>query len=129
MWIYIDSSGDQYLQIGDAFAIITPIQPIVVTSPCSAILELPIPMSPTTLSYRLISVTEKDGIVENNNQIRRWNPTSNPESILPPLEYQQELTFSPTPGNYVLDIIAGWGGTEPHVRLQANYGFFIEVQE
>ena len=128
-WIYIDAVGSEVMAIGDAFAIITPVLPIVITSPFSLTLELPIPLSPTEIAYSLIPVTDKDRAQEPSKQTASWNPLSYPEPIFPPLMYQQELTFSADPGLYVLDVLAGWGGTKPHVRLRADYGFLIEIQE
>jgi len=48
-WIFIDSDGNQVMGIGDAFAIITPKEPIVTTSDFSLVLKFPIPVNPTEL--------------------------------------------------------------------------------
>jgi hypothetical protein len=130
-WIYIDSNGNQYMSVGDAFAIITPVQPVVVKSPFSLTLKLPIPINPTDLWYRLIAVTDKDRAHEPSDRdgSASWDPSSYPEQIFPSLLYQQELIFPPTPGTYVLEVCAGWGGTKQQVELRTVYGFLFEVQE
>ena len=116
------------MEIGDAFAVITPAQPIRATTPLTITLILPIPINPTDLWYRVFGVTDNDGSFDYSNQIARWNPPPQEQTFLSLLA-QQKLTFSLTPGLYVLEVHAGWGGVKPWVELEADYGFLIEIQE
>jgi hypothetical protein len=129
MWVYIDSDGNQAMEIGEAFAIITPTKPIVTTSNLSLILKLPIPINPTELWYAIFEVTEDEINSQNPNEsVYRWQPNYEQQPSLP-LLVEQELTFSLDPGIYVLEVHASWGGTPPHTELEADYSFLFEVQK
>ena len=128
------SDGTRVIEIGDAFAINTPINPIVTSSNNLFILKLPIPINPTELWYAIYSVTEDEINSQDSSQgIFRWNPdykTQNyQEQTLLPLLVEQELTLPLDSGFYVLEVNAGWGGTPSHSELKADYGFLIEIQK
>ncbi|HLO16141.1 MAG TPA: hypothetical protein VK206_15010 [Anaerolineales bacterium] len=59
-WISINADGDRVMEIGDAFAIITPKESIPITSKFSFILRLPISVNPTELWYAIFAVTENE---------------------------------------------------------------------
>ncbi len=130
MWIIkVNSDGSQVTETGDAFAIITPTEPIVTTSNLSFTLKLPIPINPTELWYGIFSVTEDEINLQNSKEgVYRWYPNYKQQPHLPLLA-EQELTFSLDPGTYVLEVHAGWGDIPPHTELEADYGFLFEVQE
>lgn len=126
-WIVEEESGGiMHMDVGDAFAIITPANPIDVKSPFSITLILPIPIGPTELWYCFFAVSEKDGTYQ--GQFARWYP-SDEEQILLPLQSRQDITLSPAAGAYVLEVHAGWGGPNQHPELSADYGFLIKVAE
>jgi hypothetical protein len=129
MWAYFDSNGNQYIEVGDAFAIITPKKPIVTASKLLLTLELPIPINPTELWYAIFAVTNDEiNSQDPKEDVYRWHPDYEQQPSLPLLA-EQELTFSLDPGTYVLEVHVGWGGKPPHTELEADYGFLIEVQE
>jgi hypothetical protein len=118
------------METGDAFAIITPKEPVVTTSSnLSFTLKLPIPINPTELWYGIFAVTEDEIKSQDPKEdIYRWYPNYEQQPPLPLLA-EQELTFSLDPGSYVLEVHARWGGQPPREELEADYGFFIEVQK
>jgi len=136
MWITeVKPDGSVVGEIGDAFAIITPTEPIVTTSNLSLILKLPIPINPTELWYAIFKVSEKELNSQDTEQgVFRWHPDYEAQKtyqgqIHPLLMAEQQLNFSLEPGIYVFEVHAGWGGTPPHTELEADYGFLLEVQE
>jgi hypothetical protein len=130
MWITeVKPDGSVVGEIGDAFAIITPKEPIVTVSNPSLVLKLPVQINPTELWYGIFAVTEDEINLQNPKEgVYRWHPNYEQQPSLPLLA-EQELTFSLDPGTYVLEVHASWGGIPPHVELEADYGFLIEVQE
>jgi len=135
MWITeVHPDGSTAMVIGDAFAIITPIEPIITTSSFSLTLELPIPINPTELWYALFKVSEKELDAQDSTYgAFAWNPDyktqTHQEQTYPPLLPKQQLTFSFEPGIYVFEVHAGWGGAKLHTELEADFGFLFEVQE
>ncbi len=128
-WIKLDSEGRQYIEIGDAFAIITSKEPVVVTSNLSFTLKLPIPINPTGLWYAIFPVADDEIKSQNPKEgVFRWSPNYEQQLSLP-LLVEQQLSFSFDPGFYVLEVHASWGGKPPHEELEADYGFFIELQK
>lgn len=128
-WIKLDSEGRQYIEIGDAFAIITPKESVVVTSNLSFTLKLPIPINPTGLWYAIFPVTDDEIKSQDPKEgVFRWSPNYEQQPSLP-LLVEQLLSFSFDPGFYVLEVHASWGGKPPHEELEADYGFLIEIQK
>ena len=126
--------GSQVTAIGDAFAIITPKEPIVVNGDLSILLRLPIPIDPTELWYIVYKVSEDELVSQNLTQdVFRWNPDYNTQMYIDNasalLSDAQYLNFSLEPGIYVFEVHAAWGGKPPHTELEADYGFLLEVQE
>jgi hypothetical protein len=126
--------GSYVTQIGDAFAIITPKEPIVVEGDLSLLLRLPIPIDPTELWYIVYKVSQDElGSQDLTQDAFRWNPDystqmyiDNASALLSDAQY---LNFSLEPGIYVFEVHAAWGGKPPHTELEADYGFLLEVQE
>jgi hypothetical protein len=126
--------GTTTTMIGDAFAIITPTQPVPVKSDLSMLLRLPIPINPTELWYILYKVSEEE--LESQDSTHgsfAWNPDHKTQmyienySVL--LSDAQYLNFSLESGIYVFEVHASWGGKPPHTQLEADYGFLLQVQE
>ncbi len=134
-WITeVQPDGSTAMVIGDAFAIITPTEPIITTSNLSLTLKLPIPINPTELWYALFKVSGQElDLQDSTHGAFRWNPDyktqTYQEQTHPQLLAEQQLTFSLEPGFYVLEIHAGWGDTLPHTELEADFGFLLKVQE
>lgn len=131
MWVTeVHPDGSQTMMTGDAFAIITPREPIVTkSSNFSFTLKLPIPINPTELWYGIFAVTEDEiKLQDPKEDIYRWYPNYEQQPSLPLLA-EQQMDFSLDPGFYVLEVNAGWGGIPPHTVLQADFGFLFEVQD
>ncbi len=134
-WITeIQPDGSRAMVIGDAFAIITPTEPIVTTSNLLLTLKLPIPINPTELGYALFKVSQKElDSQDSTHGAFRWNPDYKTQAYQGqtdlPLLAEQQLTFSLEPGIYVLEVHAGWGGIPPHTELEADFGFLFKAQE
>jgi hypothetical protein len=128
-WIReVQPGGIRVAEIGDAFAIITPKEPIVTTSDFSLTLKLPIPINPTELWYAVFAVPEDEiNSQDPKEDVYRWQPNYEQQPSLQ-LLVEQQFKFSLEPGFYVLEVHAGWGGTPPHTELEADYGFLLEVQ-
>ena len=134
-WIReVQPDGIRVMEIGDAFAIITPKESIVVNGDLSIILELPISINPTELWYIVYKVSEEELSSQDFTQdVFRWNPDYEAqmymENTVPLLSVAQHLNFSLESGIYVFEVHAAWGGKPPHTELEADYGFLLEVQE
>lgn len=134
-WIKeIQPGGIRVIEIGDAFAIITPTEPIVTTTNLSLTLKLPIPINPTELWYVIFKVSKNElDSQDSTHGSFRWNPDyktqTYQEQTHTQLLTEQQLTFSLEPGIYVFEVHAGWGDTPPNTELEADYGFLIEVQD
>lgn len=133
-WIKLDSEGRQYIEIGDAFAIITPIDPIITKPSFSLTLEFQIPINPTELWYILYKVSEQElASQDSTHGALAWNPDYKTQTYIDltdlPLLREQQLAFSVEPGIYVFEVNAAWGGTKTHPELRADFGFLFEVQE
>ena len=120
--------------IGDAFAINTPKEPVIVNRDLAMVLELPIPIKPTELWYRVYKISQDELRVQDVTQdVFRWNPDSETqlyiENTVPLLSAAQHLNFSLELGIYVFQVHAAWGGKPPHTELEAEYGFLLDVQE
>jgi hypothetical protein len=131
-WITeVSHDGSQAAVFEDAFAIITPKEPIVVEGDLSLLLRLPIPIDPTELWYIVYKVSEDElGSQDLTQDVFRWNPDYNTQMYIDNasalLSDAQYLNFSLEPGIYVFEVHAGWG---VHTELEADFGFLLEVQE
>ena len=134
-WITeVQPDGTTAMMIGDAFAIITPTEPIITKTSFSFTLEFQIPINPTELWYILYKVSEQElDTRDSTHGAFRWNPDyktqANIEHTDLPLLSKQQLKFSVEPGIYVFEVHTGWGGTPPHTELEADFGFLLEVHE
>lgn len=126
--------GTYKMTIGDAFAIITPTEPILTKPNPSFTLKFSIPINPTELWYIFYKVSEQElNSQDSTHGSFAWNPDYKTQTYIEqtnlPLLSEQQLTFSLEPGFYVFEVHPGWGGAPPHTELEADYGFLIEVQE
>jgi len=134
-WITeVKPDGTMATVIGDAFAIITPKESIPVNGDLSFVLELPVPINPTELWYIVYKVSEDELSSQDLTQDAfRWNPDYKTQLYIehtsPLLSDAQHLNFSLEAGIYIFEVHAGWGGTPPHTKLEADFGFLFEVQE
>jgi len=109
--------------IGDAFAVITAAEPIVTTSPFTAILVLPIPVPPARLIYDLAPVSEDNKQPGSTAEYSRWQPQ--PEAQFPlPLLSRQAFNVATAPGLYVLSLFVEW-----EQLGSANHGFLIQIKK
>jgi len=121
-WTLEKKGQEQTTVHGDAFALVTPVQSLVVPESFSAILRLPIPAVPSTLWYALKPVN--DTIVRSSDQgTTRWQVSFLQPGTSLDLKSEQEISFSLDPGQYLLEVFAEWP-----VLGSADYGFFLEVQ-
>lgn len=123
--------GTYKMIIGDAFAIITPAEPIIVKHDFAFVLKLPIPINPTELWYAVYNVSEQElNTQDTTDDALRWKPdyatqTYHKQTNLL-LVVEQELNLSLESGFYVIEIHASWG---VRTELEADYGFLLKVQE
>lgn len=134
-WITeVQPDGSTAVITGDAFAIITPKEPIAVNGDLSILLRLPIPIDPTELWYIVYKVSQDELDSQDlTHDAFAWNPDHKTQmyienySVL--LSHAQYLNFSLESGIYVFEVHAAWGGRSPHTELEADYGFLFQVQE
>jgi hypothetical protein len=124
--------GSQAAVFEDAFAIITPMQPVIVEGDLSLLLRLPIPIDPTELRYIVYKVSEDElDSQDSTHGAFAWNPDYETQMYIEQasalLAHAQYLNFSLEPGIYVFEVHAGWG--DIHTELEADYGFLLEVHE
>jgi hypothetical protein len=127
----VQLDGTTSVIIGDAFAIITPMEPILTASNPSFTLKLPIPINPTELWFIFYTVSEQElNSQDSTHGAFAWNPDYKTQAYIKqtdlPLLSEQLLTFSLEPGIYVYEVHAGWGS---RTELNADFGFLFEVQE
>lgn len=106
-------SGNHYV-IVDGSGMITRKKPLVVHSPFTAVLTIPLPPS----RFSLTVIPTIPGV---DAQLRSLKPG---RTIALKPKRRQRIPLSLEPGVYVLGVFAGW---EEHRR--ATYSFLIEVQE
>lgn len=134
-WITeVQPDGNRVTVIGDAFAIITPMQPIVVKPSFSFTLKLPIPINPTDLWYRLFKMSDKElNSQDTKHGAFSWNPDYKTQTYQDltslPLLAEQQLSFTLESGIYVFEFHAKWEDKSTHDRLEADYGFLIKAQD
>lgn len=123
-WIASKSGGRTAEIHGDALGFVTPAQPLILRSPFTATLQLPVHTPPTNLSYRGMAVTLEDrhgppGSTGMVSWRAKWLP-----SIPLPREQRQDIALDLEPGAYILVVFAEW---EPLGSV--DYGFYFEVQD
>jgi hypothetical protein len=122
--------GSQAVVFEDAFAIITPMDPVIVEGDLSLLLRLPVPIDPTELRYIVYKVSKDElDLQDSTHGAFTWNPDYETQMYIEKtsalLAHAQYLNFSLEPGIYVFEVHAGWGA---HTELEADYGFLLEVQ-
>jgi len=122
-WRVIMPDGRTGEVIGDAFAIITPAEPITAASPFTVKLELPLPFPPARLIYDLTAFAEDGKEPGSTADISRWQPQAAEQFSLPLLS-RQELTLAPASGLYVLHIFVEWEDLG-----YVSCGFLLKVEE
>jgi hypothetical protein len=126
------SGGQGVAVCADAVGLITPRQPLTVSSPFTATFDLGLEAIPSQLVLRAIPVTEQEAL-DFGDQARdwqAWQPTGGQQlPLLPPDTGRQDrcgrtpsLQINLDPGLYVLDLWATWPGSN-----SANYGFLLQV--
>ena len=98
-------------------------EPLVVNSPFTDTLLLPILVPPESLLYGIKQVSENFHRSDPGQEFTSWQVAIRDAGISLALETQQEITFSLEPGRYVLEVYATWAELG-----SVDYGFFIEVQ-
>jgi hypothetical protein len=106
----------------DAFAVITPEQPLIVSSPAMARFRLALEENPDRLSLQVALVSPEDELQIVGEGWRAW-PGGQGERRLPPLLREPPVELDLAPGLYVLDLQAGWDEWG-----DVSYGFLVEVQ-
>ncbi len=107
----------------DMIGIPTAQEPLIVSSPFTAHLRLPLQEPPSELQLDVIQVTEQDELNLSARGWRWWNTWDlQGKRFTLPLEREQDIELSLEPGLYVLSIEA-W-----LAKGSANYGFLVKVQ-
>jgi len=108
----------------DAFGLVTPAEPITVTSPFTATLHLPIPMAPYILKYGLAAASPGDRweVSRPEYPFEIWGTgiTLSGEGLA--LAQHQDIFFCLEPGQYLLMFRAEWSSLG-----STNYGFYLDV--
>lgn len=107
----------------DAIGLITPSEPLEVSSPAAATLDLGLELPPSRVVLRAIPVTAADAIDSGGAgpEGRAWRPTGGRQLPLDPAR-TSSLEISLDPGLYVLDLQASWANSN-----SASYGFLVQV--
>ena len=106
----------------DMVGIPTPAEALVISSPITALLRLPIDTSPSVLLFTIIHVTEKDEMQGNAGGYRWWSYEAEGRRLELPSQSQQEIQIELDPGLYVWEIQVWWDG-----KGDVIYGFLVEV--
>jgi hypothetical protein len=122
-WTVKQKGDERTILHGDAFALVTPSEPLPVTSPFTATLALPIPEEPSILWYEVTPVTADITRRESDQGSISWEVASGESSHSLPLSARQEINFSLQPGEYVMEVFVDWQGLG-----NISYGFYFEVQ-
>jgi hypothetical protein len=107
----------------DNLGILTPQEPLLISSPFTAHLLLPFEEAPEELQLNVIRVTAENklkGGEEHGWQL--WRSQEGKRFMLP-LWREQDIELSLEPGLYVLKISSGW-----KERGNLSYGFLLEMQ-
>jgi hypothetical protein len=117
------TGGHSVAVCADAIGLITPREPLQVSSPFTATFDLVLEAPPTQLVLRAIPVTQQEAIDfgDEGRDWQAWRPTGGRQLPIP-LERNPSLEMSLDPGLYVLDLLATWPDSN-----SANYGFMLQV--
>ena len=121
-WTLEKKGQEQTTVHGDAFALLTPSDPLPVPASFITTLRLPIPTTPSTLWYTIKPVTD-DISRTSRQESTSWQAAFGQPGTSLDLKPEQEISLSLEPGQYLLEVYASW----PELG-SADYGFFLEVQ-
>jgi hypothetical protein len=121
-WIVEKQGNEETIVHGDSFGLVTPSQPLVVASPFTATLLLPIPTAPTVLWYALAPASETAQPDSGSQEFINWHTAMKPENYLA-LDEKPEISLTLEPGRYLLEVYVEWADLG-----SVDYGFFLEVQ-
>jgi hypothetical protein len=120
----LEKKGQEQTSVhGDAFALVTPAEPLSVPASFTATLRLPIPIAPSILWYALKPVTDNINRTTSSPDMTSWQVAFEQPGTSLELKPEQEISLSMQPGQYLLEIYAEW----PELG-SADYGFFLEVE-
>ncbi len=120
----LEKRGQEQTSVhGDAFALVTPANPLPVPAAFTATLRLPIPTAPSILWYALMPVTDNINRTTSSPDMTNWRVAFLQLGTSLDLQPEQVISFSLEPGQYLLEVYAEW----PELG-NADYGFFLEVQ-
>ncbi len=120
----LEKKGQEQTSVhGDAFALVTPANPLPVPASFTATLRLPIPTAPSILWYALKPVTDNINQTTSSADMTSWQVAFYQPGTSLDLKPEQEISLSLEPGQYLLEVYAEW----PELG-NADYGFFLEVQ-
>jgi hypothetical protein len=119
----VAGGGQGVAVCADAIGLITPREPLQVSSPFTATFDLVLEEPPTQLVLRAIPVTQQELIASGDEprDWQAWRPTGGRQLLLP-IERTPSLEISLDPGLYVLDLWGTWPGSN-----SVNYGFLLQV--
>lgn len=123
-WTVEKRREEKTVMHGDAFGLVTPAEPLIVTSPFTATLLLPINVAPSTLWYRIQRASENLHWRTTGQESITWQVAIEQPDTSLALERRQGISFSLEPGQYLLEVYAEWTDLG-----SVDYGFFLEVQE
>lgn len=110
----------------DAIGIITPSEPLEVSSPFEATLELGLEVPPSQVALRAIPVTASDAMDVGGpgSESQAWRPGGTGRWLPLDPARSSSLEISLDPGLYVLDLQASWANSN-----SASYGFLVQVTD
>jgi len=117
--------NETFSACADYAGIITPAEPLLTSSPFTALLRLPLQELPEELYLRTFRVTDDDELKEYGQGVRVWRPKGNAINIYKrPLEPEPEFNLSLASGLYVFSVGAEWKD-----KGSVTYGFLVHVND
>jgi hypothetical protein len=122
-WVVEQKGEEKTIIHSDAFGLVTPAEPLIVSSPITATLVLPIPLPPSDLWYRVIPAADASLQSTGEPAALTWLPGTSQPRIFLPSDTRHEIPFSLDPGQYLIEVYVEW----PDLG-DADYGFLVEMQ-
>jgi len=117
--------NETYSICTDTIGIITPAEPLLIRSPFTAHLTLPIQEPPEELGFSTTRVTDDDELKATVNDVRAWRFEGNRGNWYKlPSEREPDINLSLEPGLYVLNVGAKWKDIG-----SVTYGFLMQVND